>query len=471
MQWELLATPDMIARLVLQVVLFAMSAYFSMSETALFSLRESDLRQAELASPKQGRRLRTLLEQPRQLIVSILCGNELINIAATVNLTGIMLVLFGSPEAAALANTLVMVPLLLILGEITPKTLAVTRPRVMATRISEPLMTPWVRIVAPLRAVVRYVADKITDLLIGEARTEENILGPDELRTLLQDVESQGLLATTERQLIVNLMEASSVTVREIMVPRPQVDFIDADLPVPEIVATFRALRHRRVPVYAGRRDHIVGMLRDSKLVKVLQAKDPGEVTLADLISKPMFVPETQTIAELAETFKAGDHHAAIVINEFGGVEGLTTMDDVFGFLTRGRAVYLQAHGALEAPLPGSIRCDGLTPIRTLQKRTSLPVPDQPGILTVGGLILAALNRLPKRGDQVVLNGLVFRVERMEDLQVEQVLIAPEGHAALDLPLPKETVVAAPVPEPRDTAAPASEPSAEPAVEEEPRHG
>lgn len=453
MQWDLLQTPEMIARLVLQVVLFAMSAYFSMSETGLFSLRESDLREVELRNPGQARRLRNLLDQPRQLIVSILCGNELINIAATINLAGIMLVLLGSPEQAALANLLVMAPLLLVLGEITPKTLAVTKPRTMATRVIEPLMTPWVRIVAPLRAVVRVVADRVTDLLIGEDRTPENILGTDELRTLLQDVEKQGLLAAPERRMITNLMQASEVTVREIMVPRPQVAFIDGDLPVPEILARFRELRHRRVPVYRGRRDVIIGMLRDYKVAKLVQSTPVDQITLADLLSKPMFVPETQTVSELAERFKTGDHHAAIVINEFGGVEGLTSMDDVFGYLTQGRAIYLSAHGEIEEPEPGAMRCDGLTPVRTLIKRTALPMPELPGVFTVGGLILAMRNALPAAGDTVSANGLTFRVEAMDGLKVDRVLIAPDGHPVFDAPPAKPVDALPPDPAADDTGA------------------
>jgi len=435
--WDVLQDPEILARLVLQVALFVASALFSMSETALFSLRESDLARLEAADDPRAPRLRRLLDEPRRLIVSILCGNELINIAATINLAGIFLVLFATPQAAAIANTLVMLPLLLIFCEITPKTLAVTRPVPLSTRIVEPLITTWVRLVAPLRMVVRFASDQITSLIVGEARSERNILSPDAFEAFLRDVEKEGVVTAPERRLIVNLLGAGTTPVSKVMVPRPQVAFIDADAPVPEILEQFRRLRHRRVPLYRGRRDNVVGMLKEEQILQALQETPTADLTLADICQPASLVPASQMISELAELFKSGDHHAAIVVDEYGGVEGLISADDVFGYLTRGRAVFLEDHAEIEEVEAGVWKCSGLTPIDLFRRATNIVLEEDAGVNTVGGLVMVLLKRVPAPGDAVTDGGVVLRVLEMAALRIDTVLVAPEGHPILDADVPE----------------------------------
>ena len=279
--WEVLEDPFIIARLVIQVFLFAASALFSMSETALFSLRQQDLLRLESQNRTKAQRLRSLVDEPRQLIVSILCGNELINIAATVNLTGILLALLGDPQTAALVNTAVMLPMLLVFGEITPKTLAVTRPVMLSTRVIEPVITPWVWLVMPLRTVVRFASDKVTRLFVDEEHGQKNILGADEFRTLLSDVEQEGIVNAAERRVILNLIEAGSTPVTQIMVPRSRVAFIDGDLPAVEIIealekapgpqpleALLNRLNVKGEQPRRGIENRLKAMVRDGQLVR-----------------------------------------------------------------------------------------------------------------------------------------------------------------------------------------------------------
>lgn len=441
--WAVLGDPVIIGRLILQVFLFAASATFSMSETALFSLRESDLDKLEEKNAAKAGRVRALLDEPRQLIVSILCGNELINIAATINLTGILLILLGNPQAAGLANAVVMVPLLLIFSEITPKTLAVTMPVPLVSRIVEPVLTVWVKLVMPLRFVVRQIAERITSLIVGEQRDERNILGADEFQTFLKAVEKDGVVSAGERRLINNLIDAGSAAVTEIMVPRPQVRFIDATMPVPEMIERFRQLRHRRVPVYLETRDNIVGVLKEERVLELASKSPRGGITLEKLLDPPTLVPTACRIWELAEFFKSGDHHAVLLVNEFGGIEGLVSADDVFGYLTRGRGVYLEPHSRIEETGEGAFVCRGLTPIGTLSEAVGVPLDKDAEITTVGGLVMALLNRVPEAGDELAHAGLVFRVLEMKKLLVDKVLVAPEGHSAVTAPGPETSLAAA----------------------------
>ncbi len=428
--WGALSDPVMIVRLLLQVLLFVGSATFSMSETALFSLRETDLQRLEKTQPPKASQLRALLDEPRQLIISILCGNELINIAATVNLAGIFLALYPNPATAAVANTLVMLPLLLLFGEVTPKTAAVQQPVLLCTKVVGPVIGYWVKIVAPLRAIIHFIADYVTTKVVGEAVDNNHLLGVDEFETFLSDVEESGTVNPAERQLIVNLIEAGSKDVKQIMVPRPLVCFIDGDLPVPEIIDTFRTMRHRRVPVYRGQRDNIVGMLKDSHLIHILAEKSKDELTVEDLLQPIQLIPDVTPISHVAELFKDQNQRAAIVINEFGGIEGLVAADDVFGYLVHGHSTYLRWQSDVHEISEDEFECHGLTSIEALHHATNIPIDDLP-VATVGGFLMYLSNRQPKKGDVFETDNWDFTVERMDGLLIERVRITArqrDGH-------------------------------------------
>jgi hypothetical protein len=164
--FAILLQPDMLLRMVLLLFLFVASAFFSGSETALFSLSRMHLRQIGRERNPQSDALHALLNQPRRLIISILCGNQIVNIAATANLTSVLISLYGI-EQAAWISTVLMVPPLLLFGAATPKTIAVSDPVRISSRIVAPLMRPWVGLVAPLTAAVRAIADRITTAIVG----------------------------------------------------------------------------------------------------------------------------------------------------------------------------------------------------------------------------------------------------------------------------------------------------------------
>ena len=207
----LLTTPDMLLRLALQLLLLVCSAFFSSSETALFSLSRLDLQQLRREKNPRAESIHELLDQPRKLIISILSGNELVNVAATANMTSILVTLYGA--AAGWINLLVMVPLLLLLGEVTPKTIAVHNPVRYSTRIVAEPMRFWVRLISPMRWAIRGVAERITTRLVGESKAADNLLQVDEFLTLVEQVSEEGALDATERALIYKLLEASDTEI------------------------------------------------------------------------------------------------------------------------------------------------------------------------------------------------------------------------------------------------------------------
>ncbi|MGD8514252.1 MAG: DUF21 domain-containing protein, partial [Granulosicoccaceae bacterium] len=189
---------DMLFRIGLQILLLCASAFFSGSETALFSLSRLDLQQMRRERNPRFDILQSLLERPRQLIISILCGNEIINVAAAANMTGILVALYGA-ETGGLLNIVIMVFLLLLFGEVTPKTIAVSDPVKVSTRIIAVPLNVWVRIIAPFRWVIRLLSDRFTTWIVGEETAAENILQVDEFRTLVDEVFKGGELTAKER--------------------------------------------------------------------------------------------------------------------------------------------------------------------------------------------------------------------------------------------------------------------------------
>jgi CBS domain containing-hemolysin-like protein len=423
---SLLADPGMVARIALQALLLVGSAFFSGSETALFSLSRLDLQQLNRRRHPQAAALHALLNEPRRLIISILCGNQLINIAAVANMTGMLVILYGE-ERAGLINVLVMVPLLLLLGEITPKTIAVSNPVRVSTGLVAVPLSLWVRLITPLRWAIRAVSDRITTWIVGQEKAAENILQIDEFRSIVDEVAHEGELHATERSLIYHLLDAGATEVIEIMTPRPRIAFIDADLGVSEIVARFRRIRHSRVPLFRGHRDNLVGFLHIERVLPlVMDRADLDTVKLDDIVSPPMVVPPTKKVNEMLDFFQSHKARAALVLNEFGGVEGIVTMRDVltfvFGHLSgevRGEALYEERDQDLYE-VPGDMR------LVDFNNLTNFGIED-PRMTTIGGVVFRHLDRLPEIGDQVTVEDVQMTVLEMDEQRIARLRVSRGG--------------------------------------------
>ena len=422
---------DMLLRIAIQILLFAASAFFSGSETALFSLSRFELQRLARARHPASETLNRLLEQPRRLIVSILCGNELINIAAAANMTAILVELMGV-EAAAWAAAFVMIPLILVFGEVTPKTLAVSNPVWVGTRIVAAPMNAWFRIAAPLAFVVRVVADRVTTLAIGPERTKENILHVEELRTLIEEGVKAGEITATERLLVHGLLSAGATEVREIMTPRAEVAFIDGDLPDDVIRAQFFGFRRTRVPVYRGNRDTIQGFLYVEDLIETSGNGD-AEGGIAALLHRPLAVPVTKDVDEMLDFFDEHDARAALVVNEFGAVEGIVTLADVTRLLFAG--VFEEATPDVPdiVEVEDGFEIEGGATIDEIRKATGIDI-DDPVMKTIAGVALRAFGRVPNIGDSTDIGGFTLVVTEVTGLRITRVHLRRDAPNAPDAP-------------------------------------
>ena len=274
------------------------------------------------------------------------------------------------------------------------------------------------RLVSPLRWVIRAISDRVTTLIVGEEKAADNILQVDEFRSLIEAAE-EGQLAAAERVLIANILEAGDTEIVEIMTPRPQTIYVNAERSLPGIIEQFKAIRHSRVPVYLHHRDHVVGFLHAKQVLRQ-QFQDPefAETTLGSLLHPPVMAPLTKKVDEMFDFFQTHNARAAMVLEEFGGVEGFVTMTDVlsftFGHLSNdvaGRDLYHEADED-DYEVPGTITNFGI---------------DDPRMTAIGGVALRHLDRLPKPGDSMALEDIVITILEMSEHRSSRVPVMRGG--------------------------------------------
>ena len=418
---QLLAEPGMALRLGGLVLLLLASAFFSSAETALFSLSRLDLQQLRREKNPRAESIHELLDQPRKLIISILSGNELANVAATAGMTSILVALYGDANAGWM-NLLIMAPLLLLFGEVTPKTIAVHNPVRYSTRVVAAPMRLWVKLIAPLRWALRGCADRITTALVGEAKTADNILHADEFLTIVEQVAEEGVLAATERALIYNLLEAGDTEIVEVMTPRTRVAFLNMDMQVPEMVEKFIAYRHSRIPVFKTHRDNLVGFVHAEDILRlVLDGEDLTRLRPEDLMHPPVVVPLTKKVDEMFDFFQNNKARAAACLNEFGGVEGFITMRGVTNFIfgdvnAAAAGLYAEKDNNIYE-VPGDMK------LNDFNNLANFGIED-PRMTTIGGVAFRLLDRLPKVGDKVQMDDILLQVLEMDAHRISKVRVA-----------------------------------------------
>lgn len=327
MDWS--ALPELVPRLMILGLLLCFSAFFAGSETAFFSL--SRVQRERLARSKSSteRYVVTLLRDPRRLIATLLAGNELVNITMSALIAGAVHQLMPRADelALVLASTLVAVPLILLFGEIGPKMVALRAAEGWARLVARPLGL-FALLATPVRVVVAGAAGLVVRLLGGTPPSREKAIGEDEFRALVDAGSEEGELQATERRLIHNVFKFGDRTVAEIMTPTAKVVSLSFDLPIPRLVSEVARHGLSRLPIYRGRKEDVIGILYAKDLVGTSVGRLKGR-TVKDLLHAPMYVPKTTKCDRLFREFQRKRTHLAMVVDEYGRLVGLVTMDDL----------------------------------------------------------------------------------------------------------------------------------------------
>jgi putative hemolysin len=413
---------EIFIRIVVQVLLLSLSAVFSGSETALFSLSRIDLQKLRQKRHKHSEQIHAMLDEPRRLIISILCGNELVNIASAVNMAALLLLFFDQQHIQWI-NILIMVPLLLLIGEVTPKTIAVSFPVKFTTRLSARILPRWITFITPLREAVRFVADRITTRIVGDEVNHENILHTDQLRSLLEEGVETGIIDATERVLIDNVLEAAETDIVRVMTPGPRIRFLDAGVPVEEMIELFGKYCHPRIPVYQGHWDNVIGFIHSEDILRVVRGgQDLSTVTL-DMILKPAhFVPPTKKVDEMFDYFQTHNTRAAIILGEYGEVLGIVTMKDVLKFIFGEISGTIAGEEYYEEEDENSYIVAGDMRLADFYNLTNFDIND-PVMTTIGGVAFRLFDGLPAVGDKVTDGGYEYVAEEVTGLRISKVRV------------------------------------------------
>jgi magnesium and cobalt exporter, CNNM family len=397
--------------------LLAASALLAGAEAAYFSSAHlrAGRREGEAAGDDGFTRL---LERPQDLLITILVGITLLNIAASALATAIATDLFG-PGGVGIAIP-VMVFLVVVFGEVLPMTVAVDSPRRFG------LLAAWpVRALAWLLTPVRALLGAFTALvarLIGREGGPQSGISEAELRTLVEVGHREGVVQRTEREMIHGVFELGDTTVADILTPRTYVFGVDVATPPDRLLQEVRANLHHRIPVYEGSLDHIVGILSAKDLLPYHEGL-PADFDLRRLLAPPYFVPETKRADALLREFQAKKIQLAIVVDEYGGTAGLCTLEDILEEVVgeirdEFEAVERLAHAVDER----TYRVAAKMPIADFNTVTGLRIPDE-NFDTVGGWVLDLFGRVPHRGESVAVDGVSVTVEKVHRARLLEVLV------------------------------------------------
>jgi putative hemolysin len=404
--------------LALFVAMMGLSAFFSSSETSLFSLSAVQLEQMRRDKHPRIDLIQRLLSEPRRLIITILIGNELVNVTASVISAAILIRLLGAENKWV--NLLVMVPLLLLVGEITPKALAI-RHNVGFAGFQSGLIETFANAIKPLRWVIRKIADWIITLLIGKDRSRGNIITEDMVRVLAKEALGEGALDRLEAQYIEQIFDFGNKTLDDVMTPRSDISFLSLYTSMSHIVKELRETRHTKVPVYHEHQDDIAGILHARDLLGIDIESFPRDPhSLQRLLREPYFVPESKLAADLFRTFRERKLSIALTVDEYGGITGLVTMEDLL------ECIFGEIHSPSDEQHKISVKdsgkgrytVEGGMPITAFNEEMGSNLSDEWGD-TIGGLVLHHYGELPFEGASIEIDGFRFIVVEVEENRIK----------------------------------------------------
>jgi Mg2+/Co2+ transporter CorB len=414
-------------------VLLVMSAFFSGSETALTAASRGKLRAQADKGSKGAARALVITEDNERLIGSVLLGNNLVNILATSLATALLTRLFG--ESGVAVATLVMTLLVLIFAEVLPKTYAITNAESAAAMVSAPIQL-IVKVFAPVVSAVRLLVRGVLRLFGVKADPDSHILAVrEEIAGALYLGQSEGVVQKEDRDRILGALDLGDRTVEEIMLHRSQIEMIDADIDPEDLLRLSLSSSHTRLPVYQGDPDNIVGVVHAKDLLramhKLMFGPEPSpnglkDFKVLDVVRPPYFIPDTTTLDDQMRQFLRRRTHFALVVDEYGSLEGLITLEDILeeivGEITD--EFDTAAEHAVQKLKDGHFVMEGAMTIRDLNRAMDWNLPDDQAN-TVAGLVIHEAQMIPSVGQVFSFHGFRFEVTGRKANRITKLKVRP----------------------------------------------
>src|ERR1041384_731368 len=433
-------------RIILVVLLVAANAFFVAAEFAMVSVRDTRIQQLIEQHRIGARTVRRIQQHLDEFLPAVQFGVTLasrgLGWVGESTLAAIIQPWMGRiPHAAyyahGLAATLAFIVItysLVILGELVPKSLALERAERVALAVAGP-MDVFMKLSHPFLVLMNKSANLVLRGFGSRLRREGGAHSPDELKLIVTASRRLGLLPAAEEQMIHNAVDLGNLTVREIMVPRHKIFSLPSDMPLDEAMAKVVDEQHSRVPVYDSEkgRENIVGLLYSKDLSRLMQmrlsARDAfnqrsGDMKVRHIMREVLFVPESKTLDDLLIEFQKRKRHLAVVVDEFGSISGLVTVEDVLEQIVGELEDEFDIAQRSAVPLPsGAVVLDGGSNLRDLEAQYDIVLPREEGFETLAGFVMAQLGKIPKPGEQFDYDNRRYTVLQMDGHRIVRVKI------------------------------------------------
>lgn len=409
-------------QLALLAVLVVLSGLCSSSETAITSLGRTRLKLLAEQQQDKAKALITLAEDPNRLITTVLILNNLVNVAASSVATLLFLRLLPAELSSlqtGIVSTLVMTTLLLIFGEITPKNFAKNNAERYALAVINPTYN-LSRLLKPLLWAFQNFSDRILSSL-GEtlSKQEPTKVSEEQIKALIDLGQERQLFDKQEGEMMKRIFSYDDLTAREVMVPRTEVRMVEAETPISDAKDFIAEVGHSRYPVYSGNVDEIIGTLYSKDL---LQHSDESSLAVEEIIRPAYYTPITKPINILLREFQKERVHLAMVIDEYGGIAGIITLEDILEEIVGEIEDEFDTHETLfEETGSGELLVPGDAEVKQVNRSLHLNLPEED--ITLGGLIMHHLEDIPEPGEQLTIQGVRLTVEDSSERQIKQVRI------------------------------------------------
>lgn len=414
---------DIIATILIILLLLIISAFLSGSETALTAASRARMLQLQREGSHRARWVIDLLEHKERLLSAILLGNNMVNIFASVLATQLFLTLMG--ESGIFYATIIMTALVVIFAEILPKTYAISTPDTTALRAST-ILRVLVTILAPITIALTFISRRILRLLNLSGGDDAFGGAHDELRGAIDLHHEEGGVRKGERDMLGGILDLRETYLEEIMVHRKSMQMIDADTPPADIIKQVLGSPYTRIPLWRGETDNIIGVLHAKDLLPALAStQDLTQLDIVALAHEAWFVPETTSLREQLNAFRRRQAHFALVVDEYGALQGMVTMEDILEEIVGNiDDEHDQPQTQLAKRKDGSLEVDGALSIRDLNREMGWRLPDEEAS-SVAGLVIHEARAIPDVGQVFEFYSFRFQIISRQRNQIMRLRITP----------------------------------------------